>query len=106
MDYRINKVRLSGWCLPTRQPKVLIAQLRTAYREPAGDDKAIRVQDSEEYQRKLEASVDALIEQNGHVLVFPEYSWPYESAEWAVQKLLKCLPEGAVCALPFEHLTL
>jgi tetratricopeptide (TPR) repeat protein len=95
------KVKLPKWELPTRQPKVLMAQLRTRYR--ADVTPLLQPEHDAEYKARLFATLEVSVVQKAHFTVFPEYAWPASLVPQLRKMLGESLAEGCACVLPFEH---
>lgn len=97
----LKPIKLSGWVLPTRRPRVLLAQLRTRYRTDVAP--LLQPEHDAEYEARLFATLRASTLHKAHITVFPEYAWPASSIPKLRKWLDVSLEEGCACVLPFEH---
>jgi DNA-binding MarR family transcriptional regulator len=97
----LKEVKLAKWELPTQRPTVLIVQLRTRYREHMLP--LLQPEHDSDYEARLFAALDAAVEQQAHITVFPEYAWPKSLVPQLRTWLEAKLAEGYACVLPFEH---
>lgn len=103
--YRVRRRVIKGWRIATRQPRILLAQIRTALEFGAFDDRRIRVKQSPQYHDLLISVLQFSKEADAHFVVFPECAWPID---WAIDVLQWLNDEGrghTAYVLPFEHLS-
>jgi len=105
-EYRVRPKLVRGWTLPTNQPRILLAQLRTDLDLGGFDDHRIRTRPSDDYRRRLFSVLELSLQTETHFVVFPECTWPLA---WACDVRDWIQEHGRECAayvIPFEHASL
>jgi len=89
----------------TRQPRILLAQIRTSLEGGEYDDRRIRVKQSEEYRRLLFFTLDFSTSADAQFVIFPECTWPLDWVSDATRWMREAGRDQTVYVLPFEHLS-
>ena len=103
--YRAVTVRVPGWKLLTKTPRILVAQVVARFVAPSQPNGRIRLVHDADYRRRLRSAVDQMKVRNARFLLFPEYSWPFEGYVDSIQYVSSALPKMSACVMPFEHLS-
>jgi tetratricopeptide (TPR) repeat protein len=103
--YRSRVVQVPGWRLPTDRPRVLVAQISLDFATPVDDDGRIRSAPSSDRDALLLELIQSLGPRDAQFLVLPEYACPLALLPRLLDTAQTSIPEGAVCLLPFEHLS-
>jgi tetratricopeptide (TPR) repeat protein/predicted amidohydrolase len=99
-------VPVPGWRLPSKKPRVLLAQLCARFQKPSPSNGRIRLVRDEGYIARLYATLEEMKRQDARFLVFPEFAWPFENHRQSIDRITAALPKMGACIAPFEHLSL
>jgi len=104
--FRIERVSVSDWRLPSNEPRIFLAQTRAHFRTGNAFDGRIRHADDVPSVRLLVSALRFALHAKADIVVFPEYACPFQQRASLFSTLRAELRDGQACLLPFEHLTL